>query len=516
MNGTYDRLELERLRDAVGELIGFGFEEDRLEQLAHTLRGRIQELGLARLDDYSQRLRAVEHRPKELPIVAELVTVTETFFHRSYDQIRAFLEVVVPERRARGERRLRILSAGCASGEEPFTLAIGLREKVSDIDDWDVQIVGVDVNPAMLEKARRARYSKWALRSVPEAIQARYFERAGSEFQLSDEIRRMVEFRSLNLADRSTWPFENWGADAVFCRNVLMYFAPGIMRDVVQRLTQTLASGGYLFLGHAETLRGVSHEYHLCHTHETFYYQERGGLPRIPLEPAERSTAERSVSEQAAKFLPEVVEGQASWFDAIQAASRRIDQIAEAHGTASRLPVAAAPSRASAGRSRLPEVMELMQRELFSDALSLLESLPSDQSSEPDAMLLSSILLTNHGRIAEAERACEKLLGSDDLNAGAHYLKALCREHAGDKVGALEHDRIAAHLDPTFAMPKLHAGLLAKRAHEPQAARHELSQALGLLEREDMSRILLFGGGFSREALISLCRTELERTGEGA
>lgn len=510
MTGSMQRVELERCRDAVGELLGFSFEADRLEQLGAVVRGRVSELGLSGPEAYLARLHAPEHRASEAAALAELVTVTETFFHRNYDQIRAFIEAVVPERLARG-RRLRILSAGCASGEEPYTVAIALREAFPDVDTWDLTIVGIDVNPSMLAKARRARYGPWSLRATPEPIKARYFEQVGSEYVLSSAITNMVELREHNLADRGPWPFENFEADAIFCRNVIMYFVPEVMQRVVGRLTRTLGPGGYLFLGHAETLRGLSHDYHLCHTHGTFYYEHKSGGPT-------RSASDFShgASSLARGVPPDVVLESTSWFDAIQAASRRVAELASEHGSAGHgartSPSKPAPPLA---RRRLAEVLDLVQRERFSEALELLEALPADASGSTDALLLSAVLLTNHGRIAEAERACEKLLDADDLNAGAHYLKALCREHAQDDVGAAEHDRIAAHLDPTFAMPRLHAGLLAKRSRNPGAARRELGLALVLLEREDMSRLVLFGGGFSRDALTALCRNELARLGDG-
>jgi chemotaxis protein methyltransferase CheR len=105
------------------------------------------------------------------------------------------------------------------------------------------------------------------------------------------------------------------------------------------------------------------------------------------------------------------------------------------------------------------------------------------------------------------------LLTVDELNAGAHYLMALCQEHAGDRAAAEEHDRAAVYLDPFFAMPHLHLGLLAKRSNDTEAAQRELSHALTLLAREDASRILLFGGGFTREALTAFCRAELRAVG---
>jgi chemotaxis protein methyltransferase CheR len=123
------------------------------------------------------------------------------------------------------------------------------------------------------------------------------------------------------------------------------------------------------------------------------------------------------------------------------------------------------------------------------------------------------MLLAHGGQIAAAADACHRLLRSDEFNAGAHYVLALCRDNAGDHDGAAEHDRIAAYLDPTFAMPRLHLGLLARRAGERDAARRDLGQALVRLKREDPSRLLLFGGGFKREALIALCEAALVACG---
>jgi chemotaxis protein methyltransferase CheR len=145
-----------------------------------------------------------------------------------------------------------------------------------------------------------------------------------------------------------------------------------------------------------------------------------------------------------------------------------------------------------------------------------MDALPAgveDSTVDLDAQLLRAVLLMNRGLLAEAESMCDHILGSDELNAGAHYLMALCREHAGDRDAAVEHDRAAAYLDTGFAMPHLHLGLLVRRAGDVERARSELGRALLLLTHEEPSRILLFGGGFSREALVALCRSELQAAG---
>jgi chemotaxis protein methyltransferase CheR len=124
-----------------------------------------------------------------------------------------------------------------------------------------------------------------------------------------------------------------------------------------------------------------------------------------------------------------------------------------------------------------------------------------------DALLLRAVLLTSSGDLEGAEGVCARILERDELNAEAHYLRALCREHAGDPPAAADHDRYALYLDPTFAMPRLHLGLLAKRGGDLEAARRELSRG------EEGSRILMLGGGFTRDALLDVCRAELAACG---
>jgi chemotaxis protein methyltransferase CheR len=161
-------------------------------------------------------------------------------------------------------------------------------------------------------------------------------------------------------------------------------------------------------------------------------------------------------------------------------------------------------------------VLEAVRQERFADALELIGSLPADSHEDPDALLLRAVLLTNHGRVNESEEVCRRLLALDELNAGAHYLMALCREHEGDTDRAIEHGLTSIYLDPSFAMPHLHLGILAKRAGDTVGAQRELGKARVLLASEDASRILLFGGGFSRDALLQLCRMQLTAAGGDA
>ncbi len=486
--------DIERFRAVLAARLGLAFEEDRVQPLAELLERRA---GKA-VASYLERL---SNDDDELAAIAPEVTVGETYFFRHSEQLRAFIEHAVPERaRTRPGAPLAILSAGCASGEEPYTLAMLL---MSERPELAATIRAVDVSRVALGRARRARYSPWALRETPPELRKRYFRHAGTEHELDGAVRRMVRFEERNLAADDRELFAEGVFDVVFCRNVLMYFEETRARAVVERLTRSLTSGGFLFLGHAETLRGLSQDFHLCHTHGAFYYQRRDrSEERRP--PASRAPARDSDPHPAV-----ALGNDESWVDAIRRASERVAMLAA--------PTASAPG-AEARRSPAPlaRALERLALERFAEALESLRDLPSGAEEDPDVLLLRAALLAHSGAPAAAEATCRALLAIDELNAGAHYVLALCREAAGDVRAAMAEDRAAAYLDPGFAMPRMHLGLAARRAGEPDVARDALASAALLLEREDPSRVLLFGGGFTRDRLIALCRAELLACGGSA
>jgi chemotaxis protein methyltransferase CheR len=508
----------ERFRGWIAERLGLHFDDAKLEFLAEVLARRAGYRGLA-LRAYLDWLKGPEI-DTELQALALELTVPETYFFRHIDQFHAFADVALPAAEAaRGSnRKLSILSAGCASGEEPYTLAMLARERGAD-QARNVSIRAFDINPAMLAKASRGCYSTWALRETPASSQLRWFRNVGREFELDESIRAAVTFLEANLAQENTqlWAPEQY--DVIFCRNVLMYFTPDGAQALVARLTRSLAPGGHLFLGHAETLRGLSNAYHLRHTHGAFYYQrrfaqqdERRENGADALNGVSRDEPVRHAAVRPVAAFPEP-NWTKTWLESIQDSSDRIQALAERPLRKSALRDGRAPSGPTQTAAQLALVLDLLKKERFSDALDLFGRLPPESEQDPDVLLLRAALLTHSGNLSAAANVSAQLLQWDELNSGAHYLLALCRESAGDRQGALDHYRSAIYLDPGFAMPRLHLGLMARRAGDWEGAQRELGQALLLLQREDAARLLLFGGGFGREALITLCRTELESAG---
>ncbi|MGD9765437.1 MAG: CheR family methyltransferase [Candidatus Binatia bacterium] len=492
--------EVERFRDLVGRQLGLFFEDAKLGFLADVLRHRLA----ANAVDASAYLARLERAPsaEEHGALAQELTVPETYFFRNIEQFHALAQLALPERfRAQQARRcLRLLSAGCASGDEAYSLAVIARENVPDAS-WDLSVRAVDLNPTMLERARRARFTDWALRETP-AEQRNWFRQEGREFVLDDAVRGAVRFEQRNLAqdDPELWQAEFY--DVIFCRNVIMYFTPENARALIGRITRSLAPGGYLFLGYAETLRGLSQDFHLRHAHGAFCYQRKGAIEAAAAHWTECGSTPRHLASE----LPAVVTGAASWIDVIHRAAARIHALAEAPGAVGVAALRAKPDLGSA--------FELLSRERFQAALEVVRGLPSESASDPDVLMLEAVLLTHSGQLANAKAACARLLAMDELSAGAHYVLALCCEAEGDRREAAEHDQVAIYLDPAFAMPRLHLGLLARKDGDRDTARRELRQALHLLQREEAARLLLFGGGFGRDALIALCASELQAHGD--
>ncbi len=501
---SFKPTELASFRATVTQRLGLRLDESKLDELKDVLSRRMEATNSSDVGSY---LLLLGTSLAELRAVVGNLTIPETYFFRIPDHFRVFQEVVLPERvRAQKSiRRLNVLSAGCASGEEPYTLAMLVQGR-SDLAGWQVAIRGIDVNPAAIAKGKTGRYTAWSLREIDPKFKERCFRPQGRDFQLCESIRGMVSLEEGNLADARA-PFWKPGMyDVIFFRNAFMYLSPEAGQSVLARMAESLAAGGYLFMGPAESLRGISHDFHLCHTHGTFYYQLRKGHAGAASFSSPRLTPETGTDNRPG-FGTEIPPAETGgWAETIRHATERIKSLSSLPEHSPKA-VPVVPTDIPAD---LSIALELLRDERFEQALETLHALPAEAQTSPDVQVLRAALLANRGDLAKAEDACRSVLNIDELNAGAFYVMALCREQADDRPTAMEHDLTAIYLDPSFAMPHLHLGLLAKRSGELDLAVQELSQASLLLPREDDPRVLVYGGGFSRAALVELCRRELK------
>lgn len=207
--------------------------------------------------------------------IVEAMTINETSFFRDVHPFEALRQTVLPEaiRRRAAERRLNLWSAACSTGQEPYSLALLLSEHFPHLAGWDVRILATDLSAATLDKARQGRYSQLEVnRGLSAALLVRHFRRAGLDWQLSDDVRRKVEFRAVNLID--SWPALP-PMDIVFMRNVLIYFDTDSKRRVLARVRRLLAPGGVLFLGGAETTLHLDEGFERVPGERSSYYRVR-------------------------------------------------------------------------------------------------------------------------------------------------------------------------------------------------------------------------------------------------
>jgi chemotaxis protein methyltransferase CheR len=221
------------------------------------------------LREYYEFLTVRPVRQAELAALLNEITVGETCFFRNQPQLDAIRNIIIPkiiEARARIPiRQLRIWSAGCSTGEEAYTLAmVMLEEKMGRLKGWEVEILATDLNEHSLARARDAVYSAYSTRNIVAYFREKYFKRQGESLQLEPEVKSLVKFSRLNLLDDVRMAFMK-GIDVILCCNLLIYFDLLSKRHVIQHFYNSLLAHGYLFLGHSESLYGVSNDFRLIH-----------------------------------------------------------------------------------------------------------------------------------------------------------------------------------------------------------------------------------------------------------
>ena len=262
------------VRDIIKDYCGLYFDDGSRYLLEKRLSRRVKNHHLNDFRDYYRYIRYDTRAEEELSAIMDVLTVNETYFFREQKQLKAFSEEILEELKVvnRDKRTLRIWSAGCSTGEEPYTIAMLINEK-GTFDGWDIEIHGSDINQRVLQTARRGVYRKNSFRTTEPYFLGKYFVEDDGSYRISDAIKKYVNFSYLNLLD----PFKSkflGKMDVIFCRNVLIYFDIASRRRVIDNFYDRLVDGGYLLLGHAESLINISTAFTLKHLKHDMVYQK--------------------------------------------------------------------------------------------------------------------------------------------------------------------------------------------------------------------------------------------------
>jgi len=273
------------IRDLIYGHCGLFFDYDSKYLLEKRLARRLVLHQLAGYKDYYHFLKYNRKKDQELSDIMDVLTTNETYFFREAFQLKAFTDEILPElkkaKEKQGVRTLRIWSAGCSSGEEPYTIAMLLLE-LGVCRDWRVEIIGTDICHKVLQQARKAVYGRSSFRTTEEQHIKRFFVEQDGSFRVADQVKELVTISHLNLFDQGRLAMLG-RMDVIFCRNVIIYFDQMAKKRVIESFHRTLGDGGFLLLGHSESLMNISTAFSLRHLQNDMVYQKAlpgdGGAP---------------------------------------------------------------------------------------------------------------------------------------------------------------------------------------------------------------------------------------------
>lgn len=452
-----------RLKNYLIANTGLAYYIDKDEQLAGHVAKRMVHLGRPNCTSYLDHLLADELDGSELDRLIAMLTIGETFFFRHHEAFDALRDVVLPDliRRNAAIRKLRIWSAGCSIGAEPYSLAIQLHRDLGHLlAGWDVSIIATDINRDFLSRARAGNYEEWAFRSVPAEIKATCFSRSGSSWTIDPQYKERVSFQYHNLVKDPCPSLRNHleAFDLILCRNVTIYFSQETVRSLVQELHFNLAEGGWLLVGHSEPNVDIYRSFRAVTLQGAVLYQKTTGPTPTPT------------------WTPPS-------FPAIAPAPFN-------HSPPPAIPPARAPVfPPKARQAREPKV--------------------SDPSA-PTPELASIQEIADQGDLEKAAQLCERLLEREKLNPIAHFYYALILEQMGRRRDTQEALRRAIYLDRNFVIAHYYLGLIQQRLHQPKDAFRCFRNALGLLSGLRPEQLVPAADEFTVSELRQLTQMHLD------
>jgi chemotaxis protein methyltransferase CheR len=392
-----------------------------------------------------------------MAVLADHLTVGETYFFREPRTFEILADTILPEliRQRRGDqRRLRIWSAACCTGEEPYSIAMVLHQAIPDLADWNITLLATDINPRFLRKAERGIFGSWSFRDTPAWIRQRYFRPAANgQFEILPEIKRLVQFANLNLVEDGYPSLANDtnAMDVIFCRNVLMYFTPAQATKVIHKLHRAEVEGGWLLVSATELSQVSFPQYAPVHFPDAILYRKQSGPVQRIIEPA-----------------PPPV------------------------------PMACPPVALNAPARSEPIINEITQEP---------EHLSPPVLAEVDSQARS---LANEGKLDQALDCCDRWIARDKLNAHAHYLRAVILQEHGRIDPAVRSLRAAVYLDANFVLAHFALGNIAHRRGQNLEADRYLTTALRLSARYRDDEVLPESDGITASRFAQMVHSLLQ------
>lgn len=471
------------------ERCGLYFPETRRSELEYRLRMAFAASTCADLDEFYTLLQDSKAGSVEMDVLVNAITISETHFFRDTAQFNALLTQVLPKliERKRSSRALRIWSAGCSSGEEPYSIAMLLREILPDVDNWSITILGTDINTASLDRARQAIYGSWAFREErANLMRNKYFRQNGNRYELLPEVRNMVVFNKLNLIE-SVYPSydtNTMSMDLILCRNVTIYFSEAVTRWVVDRFYDALIDGGWLVVGHSEPSIDIYRRFRVRNFPDTVLYQRmpETGILRWPLAMTMQSPP---------VYIPPP--------PALQAAP--LPTPATPQLKADTVPII--PVAQPEAKENIPEqARDLLEFGHSEDALKLLLKLVKDRPRDASVCVLLGQAYANLAMWQDAEFWCVRAIEVDKLTLDAYYTLSLIFQHNGKLDKAIEAMKKVVYIDRNYVLGHYGLANLYRDSGLMPQAQKSLDNALRLLVNQPPDAVVLGSRGVTAGRLL--------------
>ncbi len=479
----------------LAERIGLHFPRERWHELEVATRRAAHDLGYGDVDECIRKLLSEPWSRHETDVFASHLTVGETYFFRDHAVFacleRLTLAELIAARRAT-DRRLRIWSAGCSSGEEAYSIAMLIATLLPDLDEWNVSILPPDTMPRVLDKARSGEYNEWSFRDAPLGIQERFFTRnKNGRFQIAERIKSLVTFSHLNLANDAypSLATNTCAMDVVFCRNTLMYFKPARSRELISRLSLSLLEGGWLYLSPVDAPMVAAPQLEEIAFPGAIVYRKTSAARPLPSKPASWAAAmpvgilprERPAPRVVARPVPAPV----------------------------RLPLSvAAPPGVPAPEAEPGKVANhLYEQGHYAEVIALLHERLERGPADGATLALLARSYANQGRLADAERWCREAVAADRFEPAWPYLLSTILQERNDLAAAETALGQALYLDPEHALAHFALGNLLRIRGKTAGAQRHLRNALALLERCAHDEVLAHADGLTAGRLAEVIRS---------
>ncbi len=428
----------------ISKKLGIHFPVERHHDLRKGLKIAAEYAGYSEPKEYAEKLAAFPLNQETLDILSRSFTVGETYFFREQRTFELLTQSILPQLiqiAQSKQQKLRIWSAGCCTGEEPYSLAILLDRFFPELKSWDVQILGTDLNPVFLEKARKGVYTEWSFRQTPSWLKSAYFEEVSPEnFSIAQAIRKKVKFSQLNLME-SSYPFlsnTEMEADIILCRNVLMYFSEENRKAVFHRFYSSLSSHGWLIIDPPETSNITSNWFEIVQHQNTLSYKKKAFSTETSFSIPHFSKTHH------VSFLPESEIPDMNLAEESKETMKILENLMSQHQQISPISTILSP------KPSLPQKAESKNYNKKED------SFRGNVEAEPDI-----------------------------LDPEYHYLHAIFLQEKGDLEESALSLKRALFLDPDLIVAHYALGHLARKRNNPAEAERHFRNTLDLLDKKD-------------------------------